>query len=279
MTLKSSQYYSVEEYTFDTLGGNTGFQTKIEPYQLQEVGGEILHREKPSANVIRKEREAAQKNAFKVDKVVSEYRGLKKQEIEDFQRNINSEVDKKLRSVQDDTYKRAYEEGLKKGHDQAYQEASQAFEKQIDQIQKIIEELQEDKKKVLQQNIDNAYEMIRALSKWVILKEVENQDYLRALLEKLILEMGVKDNLLIRVSKNSFARMPQVIEQVEKKLGQLTNVRVELEHEMNMPGIILESQSSILDGSVRAQLNAIDEVFKTVGLPPKEIKEDSGNES
>jgi flagellar assembly protein FliH len=58
--------------------------------------------------------------------------------------------------------------------------------------------------------------------------------------------------------------MPEVIQTVETRLGQLTNVRVEIVPEINHPGIILESENGLIDGSLEGVFQNIDKIFEQV---------------
>ena len=50
------------------------------------------------------------------------------------------------------------------------------------------------------------------------------------------------------------------------KVGKLTNVRVEADLDMKENGIMLESENTIIDGSLKAQFESIDKLFLSVGL-------------
>ena len=60
--------------------------------------------------------------------------------------------------------------------------------------------------------------------------------------------------------------MPEVLDHLHEKLGELENVRVEVDYDIEGPGIILESQNGIINGTLKEQFNSLDKLFKTVGL-------------
>ncbi|MBF0208124.1 MAG: hypothetical protein HQK53_14695 [Oligoflexia bacterium] len=84
------------------------------------------------------------------------------------------------------------------------------------------------------------------------------------LLERLIVELGTTDTLLIKVNKHNFEKMPEVLQVVQKKLGELKNVRTEISEQIEGPGFIVEAASAIIDGSLENQINAIDKLFEVV---------------
>ena len=58
--------------------------------------------------------------------------------------------------------------------------------------------------------------------------------------------------------------MPEVVQMVEAKLGQLSNVRIEIVPEISHPGIILESENGLIDGSMEGVFQNIDKIFEQV---------------
>ena len=58
--------------------------------------------------------------------------------------------------------------------------------------------------------------------------------------------------------------MPEVIAVVESRLGQLQNIRIEIVPEINHPGIILESENGLIDGSIEGVFANIDKIFESV---------------
>ena len=61
--------------------------------------------------------------------------------------------------------------------------------------------------------------------------------------------------------------MPVVLETVQKKLGELSNVRLEIDYDIKGPGIILASDNGIINATLTEQLNNLDKLFETIDLP------------
>ena len=68
--------------------------------------------------------------------------------------------------------------------------------------------------------------------------------------------------------------MPEVLEVVQGKLGELTNTRVEIDYDIEAPGIVVESQNGIVNGSLKTQLDSLDKLFEAVGLASSEDDSD-----
>ena len=55
-----------------------------------------------------------------------------------------------------------------------------------------------------------------------------------------------------------------VLEAVQKKMGGLHNVRTEINHDLEGPGLILECENGIINGSFNEQMKGLDKLFEGV---------------
>lgn len=247
-------------------------QNKFESFQFGELSGESFSRENISDDQIRKERSFAQKNNFKIDDVVRDSRGLSRQEESDFELKVQQEVKRRLEAA----YQKAFNEGLERGREEGKEEAltqyHEALGQKVEEFTQIIAQVQAQSDKVLEKSQTEVYDFIKRFTKWIVLKEIDEKKYLESLLEKLILELNARKNLIIKVGRQNFSQMPEVITQVESRLGQLSNVRVEIVPEINHPGIILESENGLIDGSLERVFQNIDKIFEQI-IPGAQVNE------
>ena len=216
--------------------------------------------------LIRQEREFEGQSAFAIDSLVREHRGILEQENSDLEVRISEEVEKRIAILQKEAYETGLEQGRTEGVEAANAEAKAVFEEKIDELTNTLATLQDDCRSIYEANQDEVYRMVKNLTKWVVLKEVDEKYYLSRLLEKLILEINAKSNLIIRVNQASFGYMPEIVKIVERKVGTLTNTRIEVDLEMEGRGIILEAENSVVDGSLESQLENIDRLFRNTGI-------------
>lgn len=258
---------AVQTYKFQSLIPNGNKLSEgIEDYaftSLKDLGSS--DKEIPQ-EVIRLEREFEAKSAFSINEVVRESRGLLEQEQSDYEKRVAEEVDKRLEAIKEESFQEGFSQGQVQGKEQAYEEAKKELDVQVEDFKNEIENAKLSLDSVYDQNTKNIYMMIKNLTKWIILKDLDEEHYLSRLLEKLILEMKCKTNLLIHVNRSSFDKMEGVISEVEKRIGQLTNVRVEVDLDQKKPGIVLEAENGIIDGSLESQFATLEKLFESVGL-------------
>ncbi|HXH31223.1 MAG TPA: hypothetical protein VNJ01_10460 [Bacteriovoracaceae bacterium] len=256
----------IQTFKFTDLKGThvVSQQDQLQPFEFKTLNGESVTREKSSDETLRSERGFEKKNNFKIDEAVRDSRGHSRQDQSDLELRIEIEVKKRMEAG----YQQAYQEGLTQGREEGKQEAflehQEILSRSAEDFAKVIDQVKTDSGNFVESNRTEVVEFIKRFTKWIVLKEIDEKVYLEALLEKLILELNARKNLIIKVSKASFKDMPEVLAAVESRLGQLSNVRIEIVPQIKYPGIILESENGLIDGSLESIFVNIDRIFEQV---------------
>lgn len=255
----------IKAFEFSALEGthvvsNGEFKT----FTFGELTGESLKSENITEDSLRSERTFEKNNNFKIDGAVRDSRGLSRQEHSDFEKRIEDEVVRRLELVREAAYQDGIEQGKVEGKAEAFALYQEELSLKIDSFVAVVDGMQSQGDKILEKNRLELYGFIKKFTKWIILKEINEKVYLENLLEKLILELNARKNLIIKIGKSSFEHMPEVIEHVEAKLGKLSNTRVEVISEIQHPGIIIESENGLIDGSMEGIFQNIDKIFEQV---------------
>lgn len=248
----------------DLKGSHVVSGSQFQPFSFNQLNGESVTSTKASEEEIRSERTFARQNNFKIDDLVSDYRGLSRQEQADLEQKIQSEVERRLQASYQDAYKEGLEKGRAEGKAEALAQHEGELAQTLESFTSVLTELQAQSNAILQSSRQEIYEFIKRFTKWIILKEVDEKVYLQQLLEKLILELNARKNLIVKVGRANFAQMPEIISAVEARLGSLQNLRVEIIPDIQHPGIILESENGLIDGSMEGVFRNIDAIFEQV---------------
>jgi len=255
----------IKTFTFSELNSDSEkMNGEFLPFSFNQITSAPFNVEGPSEQAIRIERKFERQNEFKIDEKVRISRGLQKQEMNDFENRIEQEVLERLEKIKQEAYLEGLEQGRKNGEENLRKEAELEFAEKMIRVEKTITDFLESSKDLLNSNKKELFDAVNRLTKWILLKEVSNSNYIERLLEKLILELNERRNLIIKVGKSNFSEMPEILKLVESRLGQLPNVRVEIVAELTYPGIILESENSLIDGSLESVFKNLDKVFDLV---------------
>lgn len=251
----------------DLKGTHVIAKDDLKAFEFKSLAGESVTSDRASDEELRSERSYALKNNFKIDDIVRDYRGLSRQEQNDLEQKIQQEVKKRLDAAFEDAYKEGLEKGRLEGEAKAAEAISSTIEQKIEEFSNVLDQVRVQSEKFVDKNRQDIHDFVKRFTKWIVLKEINDELYLEKLLEKLLLELNVRKNLIIKVGKANFSQMPQVISAVEAKLGNLQNVRLEIVPEINHPGIILESENGLIDGSIEGVFQNIDKIFEQVNTP------------
>jgi flagellar assembly protein FliH len=217
--------------------------------------------------VIKIERADAQKNNFTISPIVRQHRGMIDQESDERERRIRDEVERRVTLLEEDAFKKGFEDGVERGRQEIFEQTRSESDEKLQTLTGMISEVLAGRDRLIAEEKANIYKLVRTLTKWVILRELSDDGrYVERLLEKLVQEVQTKSNLLIQVDTNQFEAMPEVLEQVQKRLGELKNVRVEVDYGLTGPGIIIESENGIVNGTLSQQMASLDKLFASVGL-------------
>ncbi len=236
----------------------------FQPFEFKALAGDAAAKDPATQEEIRSERQFAKKNNFKIDAVVSDSRGLSGQEQNDLELQIRAEVERRLKTAYEAAHKEGLEMGRAEGFAAAQAKAQSQFEKQVDEFAVSIGAVRGQAAAIVDANRAEIYEFVKRFTKWILLREIDEKVYLETLLEKLILELNARKNLIVKVGRANFSQMPEVIAVVEGRLGQLSNVRIEIVPELQHPGIILEAENGLIDGSLEGVFGNIDRIFEQV---------------
>ena len=197
--------------------------------------------------------------------IVEKYRGLKDQEEQEYQDTVEKEVTKRISEIQDEAFKAGFEEGVNQGREEIFNEMRSVVDQKLDNFSQMVNEVLKTQDDILAQQKKEIYLLLRNLTKWIIIRELkEDGKYIERLLEKLLLEIQARNNLLIQVNPSVFGEMPEILAHVQARLGELKNVRVEIDSAILTSGMIVESDNGIVNATMEEQFKSLDKLFEDV---------------
>lgn len=259
----------ITEYTFESL-----FKKKtkegIENFEFSKLDVGNFKTSDDNLNeeeVLRVERRHESNSGFSIAPIVREHRGINKQEQDERERAIEVEVEKRLRKLEEDAFKKGHSEGVLVGKEEIFNQMRAECETKLENVSEMINEVLKTQVELIQNEKVAVQKTIRNLTKWIILRELKGDDqYIERLLAKLIEELQTKSNLLIQVNPKSFSSMPVILETVQGVIGKLDQVRIEEDFDIAGPGIVINSENGIINGTLKEQFKCLDELFSKVGV-------------
>lgn len=254
----------VDEYSFSILSGpnNQVDNKNIHNYSLAPLDKVISKEKKALKAIIKKESLLAEESHFKISDIVKEYRGIRGQEKEEFEQKVRAAVEEELKNIKEEQIKIGIDIGIKIGEEKAKIESDKVLLEKTQILEQIIQNIADNQEKIILEQEIKILEFLTVLVKWIILRELKDDGaYLKRLLQVLMAELGQQDHLVIKVNKNYFKGMEDIVQTFKEKLGVLHNCRIEIDHYQENMGIILESQAGLVDGSFETQMNRLNTLF------------------
>ncbi len=264
-TDKNNQEDKVYDFQFPSFT-ETPVNTNITDFTFEPIEKVSIEDLESIQKKIRLERTFAEKSNFKISPIVKEHRGLNAQEHDEREKKFLDEVNRRVAEIEAQAYEKGMAEGRKAGQEEVYNETRAAVEEKIISFTEMVNYVLQTQEEIINQQKSEIYLLLKNLTKWIILRELKDDgQYIERLLTRLVQEMQTKSNLLIKVNKNAFKGMDEVLESVEESLGKLNNVRVEIDFESAENGLIVEADNGIIDATMEEQLSKLDDIFKVVG--------------
>lgn len=260
------QYSDVEEYTFQNFSEEEANGGKVSLFEFKPLlsGAQAVNKSE-FQKVIREERAHAKNTQFKVNPIVEKFRGLKDQEEEEYQAAVEKEVAKRIAEIQDAAFKSGFDEGVNQGREEIFSEMRSVVDQKLDNFSQMVTEVLKTQDEIINVQKREIYLLLRNLTKWIIIRELKDDGkYIERLLEKLLLEIQARHNLLIQVNSNDFSDMPEILNHVQSRLGELKNVRVEIDSAISSSGMIVESDNGIINATMEEQFKSLDKLFEDV---------------
>lgn len=257
----------VSNYQFQSFSANEDVNGDVKEFEFKDVGSLSPKQVKRHEEAIKVERTNAEISDFQISPIVKEHRGINNQVIKEREARIEEEVKRRVAAIGEQAYKEGFDEGVKNGRDEVFTQNKLASEEKLQSLTNMIVDVLNTRSEILLTQKKQIYGLVRNLTKWIVLRELKDDgQYIENLLEKLITEIQTKSNLLIHVDQKSFEQMPDVLQTVQERVGELKNVRVEIDFDIEGPGIVLECDKGILNGTIAQQMKSLDKLFEPVGL-------------
>ncbi len=264
--LKNSE--DVETYEFRSIGSskiNNGNNSLVDDYSFGDFSENNNIELKIDPRIIKEERTNSLDNGFEIDKDVMNHRGIEEQTQLEHDTKIDDEVMKRVLEIEHAAKERGYDDGKKIGREEVYNQTRAMADEKISDLSLMISEVLNNQANIFKKQKEDIYVLIKNLTKWIILRELKDDgEYLNRLLDRLIMEIDTKSNLLIQVNEKEFEKMPEVLDSVKSKLSDLSNVRLEIDYDIDSDGIVVSADNGMIDGTMEQQFKNLEKLFESI---------------
>jgi flagellar assembly protein FliH len=183
--------------------------------------------------------------------------------IEDEERRVIEEkVRSRVGAIENEARAKAaelgYQEGLKRGHDQAFRTFQQESSERTAHLDRLIASFEGAKHDIFRANERYLVELVFRVARMVLLKELStDKEYVLRIARELIERVGARENIRIRLNPDDLESAAMLRDGLDKAFGALQNVNIEASAQVKRGGCELETEWNVIDASVETQLKGI----------------------
>lgn len=199
--------------------------------------------------------EKLQSTDFKVSDIVAQQTGIRQLQKNSMEQQIDDQALERIKEVQEQAYKEAYELGKIEGSERAFEEMRQNLQQQIESLGQLLSSMEKMKNNLLQQNEGSLVRLVYEIAKRVVLSEIENKDdTVLKILKQIVPSMQTDEQMVVNVSPRDFA----MIEKSKGKLGRdfefLERLKLGAAETIADGGCVIETNYGTIDATIEQRL-------------------------
>ena len=235
-----------------------GIIKEIEEYHFKRFDKDSPFNEKEEEQFTTEGLRLPMKRGFETDSFVKSR--------QDFKMELDKKIESKVGTIRDGAFKQGYEAGI--------QEGREYFKEEVERLKAAVDEVVYNKEEILREHKMDIYHLVKHLAKWVVLRELkDDDDYTRRLVEKLLYENQTSQKILVKIAREQFEKAPEILEMIKVRMGESNNIRVEVCDDIHDKGVVVDSENMIIKATLREQLAVLDQIFESVGLTDEHSRE------
>lgn len=182
------------------------------------------------------------------------------------QRFVEEEVIRRVNQIrevaQQDGFQQGLNEGLNAGKIQAYEEARAESSIQLEKFNSFLTGCENSREEIFKANESFLMETLTKLTQRVILKELENdRTYITRVAKDLVENVKSREYIRLQVNVTDFEAAGKIREDLEKELGELKNMTIEVNEDIELGGCMVETDLNAVDATIEAQLQKVFEAW------------------
>ena len=204
---------------------------------------------------------------FSLNPLLKDSLSVEQEENNQLEQKVKIQIDLISQRATDAASKIGYEEGLKRGFEEAYARIRSESDESLKSFDRVIREMENAKDQIYLANEHFLIELVFRISRMVLLKDLSvDRDYVSRVAKELVGRMGARENIIIKINPDDAKIIDILKEGLDKAFGGLTNLQIEVSSQVKLGGCQVETEWNAIDASVELQLQGIYQSLGGKGL-------------
>jgi flagellar assembly protein FliH len=201
---------------------------------------------------------------FVISHLVADQVGITDIHRQTLEEQIRAEALVKLKQVQEDAFKEAYDLGLAEGTDKAFNEMHQQFAARLSDMDELLNRMSNILQHVVEQKERQLIDLVFQIGKRLALREISAQpEMIVDLLRQVVTEVQTEDRIVVKVAASDMSVLESFKEKLKLESSKLNNVNVEASEKIQPGGCLLETNQGMIDATIEQRAQKAWETLST----------------
>jgi len=165
-----------------------------------------------------------------------------------------AEAGARVKEMEDEAKNRGYEEGLKKGREDAAREVTSI----VESMKKTIESLTDIRGEFFGKAEKEMIDLVAMVSSEIVLKEIrEDEKIIADVLRKAVEEIHIQQKIKVRVNPADLENVKNMEEKLIREVEAIKGVEFAADRKITQGGCVIETNIGALDATVESRLMAV----------------------
>lgn len=192
---------------------------------------------------------------FRISDLVAQQTGIQELEHQAVEKRIEQKALERLKEIQEDAYKEAYDLGMDEGRQKGFTEAKELIAQRLTHLNSIIEKLSRIKVDILQRNEIQIVDLLYHMASSVAMFEVQkNNERIIPVLKQAMESLQKDETMLIKVSDSDKESIEKLKEISGQEFEFLNRSKFESSVSIKPGGCIIETNYGLIDATLEERI-------------------------
>ena len=199
--------------------------------------------------------QGSESSDFQIADVVAAQSGVADLRRKNIETQVEGTVLERLKEIEEQAYKQAYELGLVEGAEKSFSEKSDEFLQKLKSFDSVLSGIENFKAELLKENEVIFIKLIFQIASKIARRTIElDNEHILGLLNELILEVQSADSINVKLNPEDFRFIEDLREKKVKEVEKLERVRIFSYNGVTRGGCIVETNYGEIDATVEQRV-------------------------
>lgn len=195
---------------------------------------------------------------FKIDKLVAQQTGVAELERLSIEEKVELEALARLKDLQEEAYRQAYQLGLDEGREKAFVEYQNVIKEKLEHMESVLKTIENLKTDLVSFNETHILRLVFYMARRLMLDQIEERpEMILTVIQQAIAGSQSEEEFTVRVSHSDLAFIEGMKAKLGKEFEMVKHAKIEASDEIRDGGCVVETNYGDVDATVEQRLEKI----------------------